>query len=69
LDEIAEKTGFVNRFYMSRVFKKVTKESPAAYRKKHRSSDGQLIFEIDERIRWIAATFAQRMHSASSAAG
>jgi AraC-like DNA-binding protein len=40
LDEIAEKTGFVNRFYMSRVFKKVTRESPAAYRKKHRSSDG-----------------------------
>ena len=40
LDEIAEKTGFVNRFYMSRVFKKITRESPAAYRKKHRSSDG-----------------------------
>jgi YesN/AraC family two-component response regulator len=40
LDEIAEKTGFVNRFYMSRVFKKVTKESPAAYRRKHRSRTG-----------------------------
>lgn len=38
LDEIAENTGFVNRFYMSRVFKKVTRESPAAYRRKHRSS-------------------------------
>lgn len=36
IDDIAEKTGFVNRFYMSRVFKKVTKESPAAYRRKHR---------------------------------
>lgn len=36
LDDIAEKTGFVNRFYLSRVFKKVTKESPAAYRRKHR---------------------------------
>lgn len=38
LDDIAEKTGFVNRFYMSRVFKKLTQESPAAYRRKHRSS-------------------------------
>lgn len=39
LDCIAEKTGFVNRFYMSRVFKMVTKESPAAYRRKYRPSE------------------------------
>jgi AraC-like DNA-binding protein len=37
LDAIAEKTGFVNRFYMSRVFKKLTREAPAGYRRKHRS--------------------------------
>jgi AraC-like DNA-binding protein len=36
LDEIAETTGFGTRFYMSRVFKKITGESPAAYRRKHR---------------------------------
>ena len=36
LDEIAETTGFGTRFYMSRVFKKITGESPATYRRKHR---------------------------------
>jgi AraC-like DNA-binding protein len=36
LDEIAETTGFGTRFYMSRVFKKITGESPAAYRRKNR---------------------------------
>ena len=36
LDEIAETTGLGTRFYMSRVFKKITGESPASYRRKHR---------------------------------
>ena len=36
LEEIAETTGFGTRFYMSRVFKKITGESPATYRRKHR---------------------------------
>lgn len=36
LEEIAETTGFGTRFYMSRVFKKITGESPARYRRKHR---------------------------------
>ena len=36
LEEIAETTGFGTRFYMSRVFKKITGESPASYRRKHR---------------------------------
>lgn len=36
LDEIAEATGLGTRFYLSRVFKKITGESPAAYRRKHR---------------------------------
>ena len=37
IDEIAEKTGFPNRAYFSRVFKRVTGESPAAFRRKHGS--------------------------------
>lgn len=37
LDEIAETTGLGTRFYMSRVFKKITGESPASYRRKHRA--------------------------------
>jgi AraC-like DNA-binding protein len=36
LDEIAEATGLGTRFYLSRVFKKTTGESPASYRRKHR---------------------------------
>ncbi|MCX7887776.1 MAG: AraC family transcriptional regulator [Verrucomicrobiae bacterium] len=35
IDEIAEQTGFPNRAYFSRVFKKVTDESPAEFRRKH----------------------------------
>lgn len=35
LDEIAEKTGFPNRAYLSRVFKRVTGESPAHFRRDH----------------------------------
>jgi AraC family transcriptional regulator, arabinose operon regulatory protein len=37
IDEIAEACGFGTRFYLSRVFKKITGESPAAYRRKHRA--------------------------------
>ena len=35
VDEVAEKTGFPNRFYLSRVFKKITGESPAEFRHRH----------------------------------
>jgi len=35
VDVIAEKTGFPNRDYLSRVFKKVTGESPGLFRHKH----------------------------------
>lgn len=33
LDEIAEKTGFANRYHFSRVFKRITQISPAEFRK------------------------------------
>ena len=36
IDEIAQKTGFNDRFYFSRVFKKIMHISPAAYRKNFR---------------------------------
>jgi len=36
IDAVAEKTGFPNRAYFSRVFKQVTDESPAAFRRKHK---------------------------------
>ncbi len=35
IDEIAEQTGFPNRAYFSRVFKKVTDEAPATFRRTH----------------------------------
>ena len=35
IDAIAEQTGFPNRAYFSRVFKKVTDEPPAGFRRKH----------------------------------
>jgi len=35
IEDIAEKTGFPNRAYFTRVFKKTTNESPAEFRKKH----------------------------------
>jgi YesN/AraC family two-component response regulator len=38
LEAIAEKTGFANRHYLSRVFKKVTGDSPASFRHKHGSA-------------------------------
>jgi transcriptional regulator GlxA family with amidase domain len=34
IDEIAERTGFPNRAYFSRVFRKITRDSPAAFRKR-----------------------------------
>ncbi|MDO8539902.1 MAG: AraC family transcriptional regulator, partial [Opitutaceae bacterium] len=36
IDAIAEKTGFPNRAYLSRMFKRVTDEAPAGFRRKHR---------------------------------
>jgi AraC family transcriptional activator of pobA len=36
IDAIAERAGFPNRAYFSRVFKKVTGEAPATLRRKHR---------------------------------
>jgi len=37
IDAIAEATGFPNRAYFSRVFKKVTGKGPARFRREHRS--------------------------------
>lgn len=39
IDEIAEQTGFPNRYYFSRVFKKMTNHSPADFRSNYRFSD------------------------------
>ena len=36
IDAIAEKTGFPNRAYFSRVFKQVTGEAPAGFRRRHK---------------------------------
>jgi AraC family transcriptional regulator, arabinose operon regulatory protein len=36
IDEIAERTGLSNRAYLSRVFKRITSESPARFRRRHR---------------------------------
>ncbi len=36
VDDIAEKTGFPNRAYFSRVFKQVTGEAPAGFRRTHK---------------------------------
>ncbi|MBL7076213.1 MAG: helix-turn-helix transcriptional regulator [Kiritimatiellae bacterium] len=38
IDGIADATGFPNRAYFSRVFKKITGEAPAAFRRSHRAS-------------------------------
>lgn len=35
IDDIATRSGFSNRFYLSRVFKKITGESPAEFRGRH----------------------------------
>lgn len=35
IDEVAERAGFPNRFYLSRVFKKITGEPPAEFRRRH----------------------------------
>jgi AraC-like DNA-binding protein len=39
IDSIAERTGFPNRAYFSRIFKKVTDEAPAAFRRKHQRQE------------------------------
>ena len=36
IEMIAEETGFPNRAYFSRVFKRMTEEAPAGFRRKHR---------------------------------
>ncbi|MCX6909824.1 MAG: AraC family transcriptional regulator [Verrucomicrobia bacterium] len=38
-DAVAEQTGFPNRAYFSRVFKQVTDEAPAGFRRKHRRQE------------------------------
>jgi AraC family transcriptional regulator, arabinose operon regulatory protein len=35
IDEIAEKTGLTNRAYLSRMFKRITGETPARFRRRH----------------------------------
>lgn len=35
IDDIAEKSGFSNRYYFTRMFKKITGQSPAGFRKEH----------------------------------
>lgn len=35
IDEIAEQTGFSNRYYFTRMFKKTTGQSPAEFRREH----------------------------------
>jgi AraC family transcriptional regulator, arabinose operon regulatory protein len=37
IDEIAERTGFPNRAYLSRMFKRITGESPGEFRRRHGS--------------------------------
>ncbi len=39
IDAIAEKTGFPNRAYFSRVFKQITDEAPAGFRRKHQRQE------------------------------
>ncbi|MHC4961028.1 MAG: helix-turn-helix domain-containing protein [Planctomycetota bacterium] len=43
IEQIALTTGFPNRNYFSRVFKKITNESPAQYRKLHRNYKKKMI--------------------------
>jgi AraC-like DNA-binding protein len=38
IDEIAEQTGFPNRAYLSRVFRKITGVSPASFRSAHKNA-------------------------------
>jgi AraC family transcriptional regulator, arabinose operon regulatory protein len=38
IDDDAERTGFPNREYLSRVFKRITGESPAEFRRRHTST-------------------------------
>jgi transcriptional regulator GlxA family with amidase domain len=42
IDEIASQTGFPDRFYFSRVFKRHTNHSPAAYRRATRSMNASI---------------------------
>jgi AraC family transcriptional regulator, arabinose operon regulatory protein len=37
IDDVAQRTGFPNRAYLSRVFKRITGESPAQFRQRHGS--------------------------------
>ena len=39
IDVIADKSGFPNRAYFSRVFKQITDEAPAGFRRQHRRRD------------------------------
>lgn len=40
IDAIAQQTGFPNRAYFSRVFKRVTDQAPASFRRRHQLRDG-----------------------------
>jgi transcriptional regulator GlxA family with amidase domain len=42
IEQIAEKSGFPNRHYFSRVFKRLTRDSPAHFRQKHSGQAIQL---------------------------
>ena len=39
IDAIADDTGFPNRAYFSRVFKQITGEAPAGFRRKHQKQE------------------------------
>jgi AraC family transcriptional regulator, arabinose operon regulatory protein len=41
LETIAQATGFADRFYLSRVFKRTTGKTPASYRKQHTRPPGE----------------------------
>ncbi|MCX6925289.1 MAG: AraC family transcriptional regulator [Verrucomicrobia bacterium] len=43
LEQIAEKTGFRDRAYLTRVFKRLTHEAPAAFRRRHKLGQSALV--------------------------
>jgi len=47
IDEVAEATGFPNRYYLSRVFKKITGQSPAEFRQRHAIRTAQCSATVD----------------------
>ncbi len=49
IDAIAERTGFPHRAYFSRVFKQVTGEAPAGFRRTHKISLTQVLHSLSSR--------------------